>query len=233
MSVTSVVTNTDANGKITGYVIELSVEGKKVKLTPFDTTTLLLVQGGKMQEEYTRRALIPYIKDKIEEQASKINEINIQFQQLGTMANSKTRNKAAPKSKTVIPVHIDSDVKSDTDLDTSQTIPQGDQQLSDSVLILSTLHPPEYCSTPPSSPRRLAIEVVPAGGMDNQEVKLPDSGLALELLPAGGMDGQDVKLPASGLGEAPLPSSGMEVHKNDKESVPCAQPPTVYATNLD
>ena len=77
VSVTSVVTNTDANGKITGYVIELSVEGKKVKLTPFDTTTLLLVQGGNMQEEFTKRALLPYIKEKIEEHAAKIHESNV------------------------------------------------------------------------------------------------------------------------------------------------------------
>ena len=90
-------------------MIELSVEGMKVKLSPFDTTTLLLVQGGKMQEEYTRRALLPYLKDKIEEHASKINEINVQFQQLGTMANTKNRNKAGPKSKTVIAAQVDSD----------------------------------------------------------------------------------------------------------------------------
>ena len=101
-----------------------------------------------MQEEYTRRALLPYLKDMIEEHASKINEINVQFQQLGTVGNTKNRNKAAPKSKTVIPVHVESDIESDTEIDTSQTMPQGDLQLNDSVLILSTLHPPEYCSTP-------------------------------------------------------------------------------------
>ena len=251
VSVSSVVTNTDAKGQITGYVIELSVEGKKVKLTPFDTTTLLLVQGGKMQEEYTKRALLPYIKVMIEKHASKLDEINIQFQQLGTVANTKNRNKPGPKSKTVIPVHIESDSESDTELDTSQTIPQGDQQLSDSVLILSTLHPPEYCSTPPSSPRRLALEVLPAGGMedqdgnklalevlpaggmDGQDGEMPARGLAIESLPAGGMDGQDVKLPAIGLDEASLTSTRMEANKNDKQTAPCAQPPAVYATNLN
>ena len=233
VSVTSVVTNADAKGKITGYVIELSVEGMKVKLTPFDTTTLLLVQGGKMQEEYSKRALLPYLQNMIEENAAKIQEINVQFQQLGTMANSKNKNKVGPKSKTVIPVHIESDCESDTELDTSQTIPQGDQQLSDSVLILSTLHPPEYCSTPPSSPRRLALEVLPAGGMDGQDGEMTAMGLEIELLPARGMDGQDDRLPTIGLEEASLTSTRMEANKSDKQTTPCAQPPTVYATNLN
>ena len=47
------------------------------------------------------------------------------------------------------------------------------------------------------------------------------------------MDGQDVKLPANGLDEASLTSSRMEANKSDKHTVSYAQPPAVYAANLD
>ena len=59
--ITSVITDTDDSGKITGYMIELAVYGEKVKLTLYDTTVKVRVQGGKQQQKYTNRALLPYI----------------------------------------------------------------------------------------------------------------------------------------------------------------------------
>ena len=59
--ITSVITDTDDSGKITGYMIELAVHGEKVKLTLYDTTVKVRVQGGKQQQKYTNRALLPYI----------------------------------------------------------------------------------------------------------------------------------------------------------------------------
>ena len=82
----------DAGGKITGHITKLSVGGEDVTITTFDTQAKIRVQGGPMQVEYTTRALIPYLKVNIEEQTSKIKEINKYFIDLpGSSAKSKIR----------------------------------------------------------------------------------------------------------------------------------------------
>ena len=63
--VKQVATQTDAGGRITGYIVRLEVEGENVTITPYDTTVYLRVQGGIQQKEYTERALIPYLKAEI------------------------------------------------------------------------------------------------------------------------------------------------------------------------
>ena len=47
ITVITVETTTDAGGKITSYLVELQVEGQKVKLPAFDTTVKVRVQGRK------------------------------------------------------------------------------------------------------------------------------------------------------------------------------------------
>ena len=166
--VTSVTTTTDAGGKITGYLAELQVDGQKVMLTAFDTTVKVRVQGRDKQEEYTRRALLPYLENEIKKHASKIEEINQQVLRIGNSAG-KSRNTA--KNMNVIPVEKDSDNDSETEneIEPDETIPQDDLQLNDSILILSTLHPPDYCGTPPAPPLMLGLEKLPA-----RRLELPD-----------------------------------------------------------
>ena len=78
-SVKSVKTQKDAGGKITGHITKLSVEGEDVTITTFDTQVKIRVQGGKMQVEYTTRALLPYLEANIEMNSVKIKEINKYF----------------------------------------------------------------------------------------------------------------------------------------------------------
>ena len=55
----------------------------------------------------------------------------------------------------------------DNDTEVGQVILQGDQQLSDSILVLSTIHPPTLLGTPRFS-HSLAIEEQPATGMEDE-----------------------------------------------------------------
>ena len=78
-SVKSVKAQKDAGGKITGHITKLSVEGEDVTITTFDTQVKVRVQGGKMQVEYTKRALLPYLETNIKTNSAKIKDINTYF----------------------------------------------------------------------------------------------------------------------------------------------------------
>ena len=78
-SVKSVKPQKDAGGKITGHITKLSVEGEDVTITTFDTQVKIRVQGGRMQVEYTTRALLPYLEANIKMNSLKIKEINRYF----------------------------------------------------------------------------------------------------------------------------------------------------------
>ena len=55
----------DLKGTIVFYLIELKVQGVNVKVTCYDTTLSILVQSGKMLEDYCARVLLPYLRSEI------------------------------------------------------------------------------------------------------------------------------------------------------------------------
>ena len=113
------------------------------------------------------------------------------------MDPTASKTNLTPKNKKVITLEVDSvtdsesemefDSESETDTKEVEEIPQSDLQLSESVLLQSTLHPTEYLGTPPTSPRRLDREEQPVKGMDSETVK-KSNGLEGAVVPSQRMD---------------------------------------------
>ena len=59
ISVVQVEIERDLAGIILNYLVELRVQGIKVKVTCYDTTLSMFVQSGKMLEDYCARVLLP------------------------------------------------------------------------------------------------------------------------------------------------------------------------------
>ena len=188
--VNSVETRMDAGGKITGYLIQLEVEGETVTVTPFDTQVKMRVQGGKKQEEFTRRALLPFLQNKIQKQSVKIDQINQQFIQLGVTSKSKkssygTSFKSSKRGKQPSNQDVPSVFMSEQQLGDSNLVASWleDQNSSigsipniSNVLLMSNFQPEGYIensvieieNTTTSSPRRLVKDVEPASRLDIQ-----------------------------------------------------------------
>ena len=81
-SVTCVKPETDAGGKLTGHISKLEVEGEVVTITTYDTQVKMRVQGKQAMEQYTTRALIPYLHEQIKEKATNISNVNQYFTSL-------------------------------------------------------------------------------------------------------------------------------------------------------
>ena len=189
--VNSVVTRLDAGGKITGYLIQLEVEGETVTVTPFDTQVKMRVQGGKKQEEYTRRALLPFLCNEIQNQSVKIDQINQQFKQLGVTSRCKkssngtsfkhTTKRGTRQSKQDFPSALLSEQQlGDSNLVASwledQNLSVGSISNTSNVLLVSNFYPEgdvensviEIGNSPTTSPRGLVNPVKPASGLVTQ-----------------------------------------------------------------
>ena len=114
---------------------------------------------------------LPFLEKNSDIKASLIKKLNEQIRQ--GKRGEKRQNPTGSKTnftphakKTQFEVDIENievndetiEEESDVESDLNQVIPQGDQQLSESVLILSTIHPPNLLGTPKSSPCRLEME---------------------------------------------------------------------------
>ena len=212
----------DQAGAVQSYMVRLLVEGEALTLHFYNTKHKVNVQGDKMiLQKFCNELFIPFFESESMRLAPRIKSLNDQMIEGGrrgekrTMQPNSSRTKSTPQAKKLIAVQFESDTDvSDGETDVFQIIPQGDQQLSDSLLLHSTHHPPEYLGTPESSPSRQAIVNLPAGGMDRQE------------LPAGGMDFQ-VELPAGGLElQVKIPAVGLEIQDQDRPLV--SYPPAVW-----
>ena len=99
ISVVKIEIERDLAGIILHYTIELKVQGVKVKVTCYDTTLSMLVQSGKMLEEYCSRVLLPHLRDEIKVLGRVIQEKNSQVQDYGepraTRQNKKETRKPA------------------------------------------------------------------------------------------------------------------------------------------
>ena len=76
VSITDVRRGHDANGTTTQWIVRLLVEGEQVTITCYDTQVKLMIQGGGTKDEYTKKALIPYLNKEIKESSSDITQLN-------------------------------------------------------------------------------------------------------------------------------------------------------------
>ena len=99
ISVVKIEIERDLAGTILQYLIELKVQGIKVKVTCYDTTLTILVQSGKMLNEYCSRVLLPYLSSEIKVLGRVIEEKNSQVRSYGepraTRQNKKETRKGA------------------------------------------------------------------------------------------------------------------------------------------
>ena len=143
-----------------------------------------------MAKTFSEKVLNPFFDSESRRRAQNITSINDQMG--NTLRGEKrtryqTRTKETPQPKKMAPNEMDSDVELEeyeNEADFMQTIPQSDLQLSDSILVLSTIHPPALLGTP----RSKAIEEQPATGMD---AEVTSSSLAREPS-APRMDGEQL-----------------------------------------
>ena len=87
-SVVDVKTENDASGKTIGHIVKLQVDGQDVTITTYDTQVKVRVQGKKAMEQYTTRALVPYLLTEIKTNAVKILKVNQYF--VGLINHPKT-----------------------------------------------------------------------------------------------------------------------------------------------
>ena len=93
--------------------------------------------------------------------------------------NQTSRTQFTPQQKKKTPI---------SDLET-ESIPQGDQQLSDSILLLSTLHPPSLLASPGTQrleDEEITLDEISASGMEDEQ----PTPLSLEEPPATGREGE-------------------------------------------
>ena len=180
VSVKNVETETDAGGKITGYLVHLEVEEEKVTVTLYDTQVNMRVQGKKQMEEYVRRALLPYLRDKINSNLDRIAQINLQFRQLGKTVMDRQFGNVQPFKPTrrggqrfLTEQQLGESAIDASELE-DQISNEGSVLNSSSLLLMSNFHPEDYLEsrmsefedTPPTSPQRPTKSVGPASRLE-------------------------------------------------------------------
>ena len=145
LQVKSVDEQLDQRGFVQSYLVKLLVEGEDVTLHFYNTTHSVNLQGKKMLSIFWKNVFLPFMESDSNRQALRINAINEQMTQgrrgeKRTMNPASNKTKYTPKSKkTQVEAELE---EAEWDDDMEEVIPQGDQQLGDSILLLSTLHPP-------------------------------------------------------------------------------------------
>lgn len=76
VSITEVRRGHDANDTTTQWIVRLLVEDEQVTITCYDTQVKLMIQGGGMKNEYTKKALIPHLKKEINDSSREIAQLN-------------------------------------------------------------------------------------------------------------------------------------------------------------
>ena len=148
LKVEAVTAQQDKAGAAERYKVNLLVENELVVVHFYNTTHKILVQGKMMAKTFSEKVLNPFFDSESRRRARNITSINDQMG--NTLRGEKrtrdqTRTKETPQPKKMASNKIDPDVEieeCEKDAEFRQLIPQGDLQLSDSILVLSTIHPP-------------------------------------------------------------------------------------------
>ena len=97
ISVVQIDIERDLAGTILHYMVELKVQGRKVKVTCYDTTLSMFVQSGKMLDEYFSRVLFPYLNAEIKGLGRIIDEKNSQVRAHGEPRQTRQTQKESLK----------------------------------------------------------------------------------------------------------------------------------------
>ena len=139
VEVKTVETTVENGGKTVQTIVKLDVHGEKVTITCYDTTVSMRIQGQKWMEQFYKRALLPYLQHEIRKHATRIEEINQHFQQLGSNGSNinKRKNTKSKTSKMISEQQIDeSDTESELD---ESIISVGSEKQEDDVLEIEDL----------------------------------------------------------------------------------------------
>ena len=199
----------DKAGAAQTYQVKLVVEGAALKIHFYNTKHKVNIQGNsKTLRKFIDEVFNPFLERESRRLASEIRNINdlMILEKRGTkrtMDPTTSKTNQTPRYKKIITAETDleTDLDNEMELDEGRSkndqvevqsdledIPQSDQQLSESMLLHSTLHPIEYIGTPPSSPRRLEEEKQPATGMEAEAMRRSDDGLEGDGIPSRRMD---------------------------------------------
>ena len=170
-------------GASQSYLVKLQVEGKTVSIHFYNTNHKVMLQGGKTMRTFYDKVFAPYLEGMSRERALKIVDINnmMSLEKRGTKRtmNQTTRTQFTPQQKKKTPMSESG----------TESIPEGDQQLSDSILLLSTIHPPALLAGLGASrleDEEITLGEIPASGMEDEQA----TPLSIEVLPATGRDGE-------------------------------------------
>ena len=155
MVVRSVVGQLDKGSNVQSYLVKLLVEGEEVTLHFYNTTHSVNLQGNEMMKTFSQKVFLPFLEANSNLHAIRIKSINEQMRQGGRRGQKRPTNPASNKTKFT---PKSKRAQMETELEESEhedgmedVIPQSDQQLGDSILLLSTLHPPAMIGSPLSS----------------------------------------------------------------------------------
>ena len=187
----------DKAGAAQTYQVKLLVEGAALTIHFYNTKHKINIQGkSEPLNKFMEEVFTPFLERESSRCAPEIKTIN-DMMVLGKRGEKRnldpttSKTNHTPKYKKVIQTCADSDseMEFDSESDTEAVdIPQSDQQLSESVLLHSTLHPSEYLGTPPSYPCRLEIDQIPAQGMESENLKKTVDGLEEDIISARRMN---------------------------------------------
>ena len=144
LKVEAVTAQQDKAGAAQSYKVNLQVENQIVVIHFFNTRHKILVQGKQMANNFCEKVLTPFFHRKSSQNEKKISMINNQMMNPGRgekRPRDPTKTKATPNPKKMSCPQIYPDRQ-------SEVIPQNDQQLSESILVLSTIHPSSLLGTP-------------------------------------------------------------------------------------
>ena len=105
ISVVTIEIERDLGGTILQYMVELKVQGRKVKVTCYDTSLTMLVQSGKMLEDYCARVLLPYLSAEINVLGRVIDEKNCQVRAYGEPRKTRQQQKESVKGAAILEPH--------------------------------------------------------------------------------------------------------------------------------
>ena len=166
LKVEAVRASQDMKGFIQDYKVNLIVEEESIVVHFHNTTHLINVQG-KNARKFCQETFEPFFQTRSGELRPRIKSLNKQIlnprglKRPNPASSVKLKHKTMKKSSRVKESDDDLDMTGDED-EPAVFIPQGDQQLDDSVFLRQT--------HPSPSPSKLALEELSSPGMDEQEV---------------------------------------------------------------
>ena len=163
----------DQSGAAEKYIVYLEVDGDKITVSFHNTTNKVQVQGEKEGvQNFTDNLLIPYFETNSDKKTLKITQINDMLR-----LDKRTRRNATDRKKL-----------------SNKEDEQYNEEMNDSILVTSTIHPDWLQVKPVSSPQQMENEEQSDDQLDGQVITEPcpnpPKGLVTDELSADLLDGR-------------------------------------------